>query len=239
MTRRWILGIAASVLAVSALVVTPAGAAVASWSNAKLTAAVQALQGTDTTQNSKIASLQNALKSGGVITSVVAIPGSPGGWNVTVKVNGVSTVYPVHNGVQGADGESAYQLAVDNGFVGSQSDWLASLVGAPGSKGDTGDTGQQGPAGLIPTYNYFGTADPSVHAVFGGNSEGNVNILGQSYQFTLSGAAAFTSAGSYACYGGVDDPSQGALTFTYQDGTHFTPLETGIVQGFRFECIGF
>ena len=58
--------------------------------------AVQALQGTDTTQNSKIAGLQNALKSGGVITSVVAIPGSPGGWNVTVKVNGVSTVYPVH-----------------------------------------------------------------------------------------------------------------------------------------------
>ncbi len=51
------------------------------------------------------------------------------------------------SGTDGADGETAYQLAVDGGFVGSQSAWLASLVGATGAKGDQGDTGATGTAG--------------------------------------------------------------------------------------------
>lgn len=36
-------------------------------------------------------------------------------------------------GESGADGKSAYQIALDNGFVGSQSEWLASLKGEPGT----------------------------------------------------------------------------------------------------------
>ena len=36
-------------------------------------------------------------------------------------------------GDTGATGESAYQIALDNGFVGSQSEWLASLKGEPGT----------------------------------------------------------------------------------------------------------
>ena len=32
----------------------------------------------------------------------------------------------------GKDGKSAYQIAVDNGFEGSESEWLASLKGKPG-----------------------------------------------------------------------------------------------------------
>lgn len=35
-------------------------------------------------------------------------------------------------GEKGADGKSAYQIALDNGFVGSESEWLASLKGAKG-----------------------------------------------------------------------------------------------------------
>lgn len=38
-------------------------------------------------------------------------------------------------GNPGAPGASAYQLAVDNGFVGAQADWLASLHGTPGAPG--------------------------------------------------------------------------------------------------------
>ena len=37
------------------------------------------------------------------------------------------------SGADGADGKSAYQIALDNGFVGSQSEWLASLKGEPGT----------------------------------------------------------------------------------------------------------
>lgn len=53
-------------------------------------------------------------------------------------------------------GLSAYQIAVNNGFVGSESQWLLSLhgengaTGQPGAKGDAGERGLQGiqgPAG--------------------------------------------------------------------------------------------
>ena len=42
------------------------------------------------------------------------------------------------------DGQSAYALAVQLGFTGSEEDWIASLKG---TKGDKGDTGAQGPEG--------------------------------------------------------------------------------------------
>lgn len=50
-------------------------------------------------------------------------------------------------GADGADGLSAYELAVQAGFVGSEAAWQASLVGPQGLTGPTGDTGPQGPAG--------------------------------------------------------------------------------------------
>lgn len=49
--------------------------------------------------------------------------------------------------VPGPEGKSAYQVAVQNGFVGTEAQWLASLKGAqgaPGAKGDKGDQGNQG-----------------------------------------------------------------------------------------------
>jgi len=49
--------------------------------------------------------------------------------------------------IQGADGRSAYQVAVDNGFVGTEADWLASLEGPQGDQGIQGEQGEQGPAG--------------------------------------------------------------------------------------------
>ena len=33
-------------------------------------------------------------------------------------------------GIKGEDGKSAYQIAVENGFVGTEVEWLASLKGA-------------------------------------------------------------------------------------------------------------
>ena len=41
-------------------------------------------------------------------------------------------------------GYSAYEIAVINGFKGTEAEWLASLKG---DKGDTGPRGEQGPAG--------------------------------------------------------------------------------------------
>lgn len=67
----------------------------------------------------------------------------------------------------GPQGKSAYQLAVENGFKGTESEWLASLKGADGEvtfesltdeqkaslKGDTGETG----ATFIPSVSEDGT----------------------------------------------------------------------------------
>lgn len=45
-------------------------------------------------------------------------------------------------GDKGDDGLSAYQIAVINGYQGSQTEWLTSLVGATGPKGDKGEAGK-------------------------------------------------------------------------------------------------
>lgn len=50
--------------------------------------------------------------------------------------------------IQGPQGLSAYDLAVSNGFVGSQSEWLASLQGQDGDDGQNGAQGPIGPQGI-------------------------------------------------------------------------------------------
>lgn len=45
------------------------------------------------------------------------------------------------------DGQSAYALAVQLGFTGSEEDWIASLKGAKGDKGATGPQGPEGATG--------------------------------------------------------------------------------------------
>lgn len=46
-----------------------------------------------------------------------------------------------------SNGKSAYEIAVDNGFEGTEVEWLASLVGATGATGAQGPQGIQGPQG--------------------------------------------------------------------------------------------
>ncbi len=46
---------------------------------------------------------------------------------------------PGKDGQPGKDGKSAYQIAVDNGFVGSEAEWLESLHGKDGATTSGGD----------------------------------------------------------------------------------------------------
>ena len=50
-------------------------------------------------------------------------------------------------GTNGSDGKSAYTIAVENGFNGTLSEWLGSLVGEKGDKGDQGNQGEKGDKG--------------------------------------------------------------------------------------------
>jgi hypothetical protein len=50
-------------------------------------------------------------------------------------------------GPQGPAGASAYDIAVANGFVGTEEEWLASLVGPQGPQGEPGSGGGSIPEG--------------------------------------------------------------------------------------------
>ena len=50
-------------------------------------------------------------------------------------------------GRDGADGKSAYEIAVENGYSGTQAEWLASLRGADGANGADGQNGTNGTDG--------------------------------------------------------------------------------------------
>lgn len=69
--------------------------------------------------------------------------------------------------LEGVDGKSAYDIAVANGFVGTEEEWLASLKGEPGAKGDTGAAGQDGRDGVSPVVASSVNASNTTQAVSG------------------------------------------------------------------------
>lgn len=66
------------------------------------------------------------------------------GVTVTEDVDG-KAVIDIPGG--GADGKSAYEVAVENGFVGTEEEWLESLVGPEGPEGPMGPVGVYDPEG--------------------------------------------------------------------------------------------
>lgn len=62
-----------------------------------------------------------------------------------ISGNVTSEMPSASGNVQGVRGESAYEVAVRQGYTGTEAEWLASLKG---DKGDTGATGPQGPQGV-------------------------------------------------------------------------------------------
>ena len=80
-------------------------------------------------------------------------------------------------GPAGSEGPSAYAVAVSEGFVGTEAQWLASLVGPIGPKGDTGDpgpTGLTGPKGDTGDPGPTGLTGPAGPGVPVGGTAGQV-----------------------------------------------------------------
>jgi hypothetical protein len=88
--------------------------------------------------------------------------------------------------VQGLDGDSAYEIAVSNGFVGTESDWLASLVGPGGPQGIQGETGPQGTSGVI------SVTAPITNS--GTSTEANIGIDLSSYYTSTQSDSAISTA---------------------------------------------
>lgn len=67
------------------------------------------------------------------------------------------------DGTNGQNGLSAYEIAKNGGFIGTEEDWLQSLKGADGAKGEKGEQGEKGTDGKTPIKgtDYFTAEDKS------------------------------------------------------------------------------
>lgn len=120
----------------------------------------------------------------------------------------------------GQDGESAYQIAVDHGYVGSEEQWLASLKGAKGDKGDTGATGPAGATGATGAQGPQGPQGP----------QGEKGDPGDSSQYVLPTANA-SRLGGIKIGAGLDIAPDGtaSVTSTYT----LSPASTDNLGGIR------
>lgn len=93
------------------------------------------------------------------ISPAVTVTETETGATISVTDATGTTTAELHNGEKGdtgsrgAAGKSAYEIALQNGFTGTEADWLTSLkgqkgdTGAPGAKGEPGEKGERGEKG--------------------------------------------------------------------------------------------
>lgn len=98
------------------------------------------------------------------ISPAVTVTETETGATISVTDATGTTTAELHNGTKGdkgdtgsrgAAGKSAYEIALQNGFTGTEADWLTSLkgqkgdTGAPGAKGEPGEKGERGEKGDV------------------------------------------------------------------------------------------
>lgn len=133
------------------------------------------------------------------------------------------------------DGQSAYALAVQLGFTGSEAAWIASLKGAKGDKGNTGAqgprgaTGPQGPQGPTGATGATGPRGPqgpqgpagaSAVAASGSNwvrfSDGTQICWGTNYSGRVSFPVSFANT-NYTPVGSLDVQYPNNYNFGFED----------------------
>ena len=64
---------------------------------------------------------------------------------------------PGKDGDDGTNGKSAFEIAVENGFIGTETEWLESLKGKDGAVGPQGEQGPPGKDGVTPDMSEYST----------------------------------------------------------------------------------
>ena len=101
----------------------------------------------------KAAGLQNGKDGKDGISPAVTVTETETGATISVTDATGTTTAELHNGEKGdtgsrgAAGKSAYEVALQNGFTGTEADWLTSLKGQKGDTGAKGERGEKGEAG--------------------------------------------------------------------------------------------
>lgn len=80
-----------------------------------------------------------------------------GGFNADANFSQGSTFPSKMSGGVLINGKSAYEIAVDKGFKGSEDEWLASLQGEDGKDGQNGVDGKDGKNGISVQHRWQGT----------------------------------------------------------------------------------
>lgn len=131
--------------------------------------------------------------SGGVGGTGPAGPAGPAGADGAKGEKGDPGPAGADSTVPGPAGASAYEVAVAAGFVGTEAQWLASLVGPPGQQGEPGSGGPtlQGDTApfVVQTKTYIITNYSSFSSYAVAVSAGTVNISGDTITFTAPSTA--------------------------------------------------
>ena len=134
----------------------------------------------------------------------------------------------LHNGANGEKGSSAYQIAVEQGYQGSESDWLSSLKGDKGEKGNTGAKGNPGQDGadgksayaIAVEHGYENSEDEWLLSLKG--EKGDTGERGEKGDAGVDGKDGFSPIANV-----VKDGSITTITITDKNGTTTVTLTEG------------
>lgn len=133
-------------------------------------------------------------------------------------------------GIQGIDGKSAYTVATDNGFVGTEAQWLLSLVGATGVTGNgIASITKTGTVGLVDTYTVTMTSGATSTFTVTNGVDGidgtDVDHISQT-----SGTGAAGTVDVYTVWGDVAE-TVNMGTFNVYNGLDGTGIVNSVVAG--------
>lgn len=126
-------------------------------------------------------------------------------------------------GERGQDGKSAYEIAVANGFVGNQAQWLWSLRGGDGARGRDGKSAYEIAEGDL----YFGSEEKWLESLKGAKGDKGDPGVGIAQKLTLSGNTLTLSDGG----GSVTLPSQPATNAPTGQANEYEIHGTGMPNG--------
>jgi len=112
-------------------------------------------------------------------------------------------------GPAGTNGVSAYQSALNNGYVGTEAAWLISLTGATGPAGPTGATGPVGPVGTNGTNGNSAYQSALINGYVGSEAAWLASLTGATGPAGATGAAGLPGPQGNQ---GIQGPAGGGMT---------------------------
>ena len=121
----------------------------------------------------------------------------------------------------GADGASAYEIAVENGYTGTEAEWLSSLKGEKGDAGEQGIQGIQGEKG--------DTGEQGLQGIQGEKGEkGDTGAAGKDGTNGTDGKNGVDGSDGYSPTATVTETDTGAtITITDKNGTTTATVKNG------------